>query len=137
MHLFTGIQIVCLAGLWAVKSFPTTSLALPFVLILTVPLRRLLLPLIFRNLELQCVSGSSPAPPSGPGAGGREGESEQELEGGTQSWLRGGLLREGGSQNGGRQRAEWQGSGSRACVQILALPHPRGLIFLSLGPARL
>lgn len=70
MHLFTGIQILCLAGLWAVKSFPTTSLALPFVLILTVPLRRLLLPLIFRNLELQCVSGCSPPPPARPGEAG-------------------------------------------------------------------
>lgn len=57
MHLFTVIQIICLAVLWAAKTFPTTSLALPFILILTVPLRRLLLPLIFRNLELQCVSG--------------------------------------------------------------------------------
>ncbi|KAK2110728.1 Band 3 anion exchange protein [Saguinus oedipus] len=56
MHLFTGIQIICLAVLWVVKSTPA-SLALPFVLILTVPLRRVLLPLIFRNLELQCVSG--------------------------------------------------------------------------------
>lgn len=54
MHLFTGIQIICLAVLWVVKSTPA-SLALPFVLILTVPLRRLLLPLIFRNLELQCL----------------------------------------------------------------------------------
>ncbi|KAL2764893.1 band 3 anion transport protein [Daubentonia madagascariensis] len=54
MHLFTGTQIVCLAVLWAVKSTPA-SLALPFVLILTVPLRRFLLPLIFRNLELQCL----------------------------------------------------------------------------------
>ncbi|XP_006897906.1 PREDICTED: band 3 anion transport protein [Elephantulus edwardii] len=54
MHLFTGIQIVCLAVLWVVKSTPA-SLTLPFVLILTVPLRRLLLPLIFRNLELQCL----------------------------------------------------------------------------------
>uniref|UniRef100_A0A2I3GLZ3 Solute carrier family 4 member 1 (Diego blood group) n=1 Tax=Nomascus leucogenys TaxID=61853 RepID=A0A2I3GLZ3_NOMLE len=53
MHLFTGIQIICLAVLWVVKSTPA-SLALPFVLILTVPLRRVLLPLIFRNLELQC-----------------------------------------------------------------------------------
>lgn len=57
MHMFTGIQIVCLAVLWAVKSQPDISLALPFILILTVPLRRFLLPLIFRNLELQCVSG--------------------------------------------------------------------------------
>nr|AEB80408.1 SLC4A1 [Lemur catta] len=54
MHLFTGIQIICLAVLWVVKSTPA-SLALPFVLILTVPLRRFLLPLIFKNLELQCL----------------------------------------------------------------------------------
>lgn len=62
MHLFTGIQIICLAVLWAVKSFPSTSLALPFVLILTVPLRRLLLPLIFRNLELQCLDADDAKP---------------------------------------------------------------------------
>ncbi|KAK1331120.1 hypothetical protein QTO34_009069 [Cnephaeus nilssonii] len=62
MHLFTGIQIICLAGLWAVKSFQATSLALPFVLILTVPLRRLLLPLIFRNLELQCLDADDAKP---------------------------------------------------------------------------
>ncbi|XP_074117225.1 band 3 anion transport protein isoform X1 [Sminthopsis crassicaudata] len=54
MHLFTGIQIICLIVLWVVKSTPA-SLALPFILILTVPLRRFLLPLIFRNLELQCL----------------------------------------------------------------------------------
>jgi hypothetical protein len=59
MHLFTGIQIICLAVLWVVKSTPA-SLALPFVLILTVPLRRLILPLIFRELELQCVSRGGP-----------------------------------------------------------------------------
>nr|XP_048301761.1 band 3 anion transport protein [Myodes glareolus] len=56
MHLFTVIQIVCLAGLWAVKS-SSASLALPFVLILTVPLRRFLLPLIFSGLELQSLDG--------------------------------------------------------------------------------
>ncbi|GAB1296900.1 Band 3 anion transport protein [Apodemus speciosus] len=56
MHLFTGIQVICLAVLWVVKSTPA-SLALPFILILTVPLRRLLLPLIFRELELQCLDG--------------------------------------------------------------------------------
>lgn len=65
MHLFTLIQIICLAVLWTAKSFTETSLALPFILILTVPLRRFLLPLIFRNLELQCVSGGPP--PAGPG----------------------------------------------------------------------
>uniref|UniRef100_A0A8C7BZC8 Solute carrier family 4 member 1 (Diego blood group) n=1 Tax=Neovison vison TaxID=452646 RepID=A0A8C7BZC8_NEOVI len=62
MHLFTVIQIICLAGLWTVKTFPATSLALPFVLILTVPLRRLLLPLIFRKLELQCLDADDAKP---------------------------------------------------------------------------
>ncbi|XP_036923629.1 band 3 anion transport protein isoform X2 [Sturnira hondurensis] len=62
MHLFTGIQIICLAVLWAAKSFQKTSLALPFILILTVPLRRLLLPLIFRNLELQCLDADDAKP---------------------------------------------------------------------------
>lgn len=82
MHLFTVIQILCLAVLWTMKTFPTTSLTLPFILILTVPLRRLLLPLIFRKLELQCVSGCSPPLPCMPGAGGmvRRG---QRLEAGT------------------------------------------------------
>ncbi|NXH45899.1 B3AT protein, partial [Dicaeum eximium] len=54
MHLFTFTQIIFLVVLWVVKSTPA-SLALPFVLILTVPLRRLLLPKIFRDIELKCV----------------------------------------------------------------------------------
>ncbi|NXT29806.1 B3AT protein, partial [Syrrhaptes paradoxus] len=54
MHLFTLTQIVVLVLLWVVKSSPA-SLALPFVLILTVPLRRFLLPRIFRDIELKCV----------------------------------------------------------------------------------
>ncbi|NXC92301.1 B3AT protein, partial [Cercotrichas coryphoeus] len=54
MHLFTFTQIVFLVVLWVVKSTPA-SLALPFVLILTVPLRRFLLPRIFRDIELKCV----------------------------------------------------------------------------------
>ncbi|XP_075027434.1 band 3 anion transport protein isoform X2 [Calonectris borealis] len=54
MHLFTFTQIVVLGLLWVVKSTPA-SLALPFVLILTVPLRRFLLPRIFRDIELKCL----------------------------------------------------------------------------------
>uniref|UniRef100_A0A8C3CBT1 Anion exchange protein n=1 Tax=Cairina moschata TaxID=8855 RepID=A0A8C3CBT1_CAIMO len=54
MHLFTLTQILMLALLWGVKASPA-SLALPFVLILTVPLRRFLLPKIFREIELKCV----------------------------------------------------------------------------------
>ncbi|XP_053944558.1 band 3 anion transport protein isoform X2 [Cuculus canorus] len=54
MHLFTFIQIIVLVLLWVVKSTPA-SLALPFILILTVPLRRFLLPKIFRDIELKCL----------------------------------------------------------------------------------
>uniref|UniRef100_A0A8C4TKA2 Anion exchange protein n=1 Tax=Erpetoichthys calabaricus TaxID=27687 RepID=A0A8C4TKA2_ERPCA len=54
MHVFTIIQVLCLAILWAVKSSPA-SLALPFFLILTIPLRRFLLPCIFSDRELKCL----------------------------------------------------------------------------------
>ncbi|KFQ34189.1 Band 3 anion transport protein, partial [Mesitornis unicolor] len=53
MHLFTFTQIIVLVLLWVVKSSPG-SLALPFILILTVPLRRFLLPKIFQDIELKC-----------------------------------------------------------------------------------
>lgn len=98
MHLFTVIQIICLVVLWVVKSFPSTSLALPFILILTVPLRRFLLPCIFRNLELQCVSGCSPPPPPQPGVGGRV-QREQELGGRTPELAQGRRVRGHGSRN--------------------------------------
>ena len=55
MHLFTAIQIVCLALLWIVKSSPI-SLALPFMLILTIPLRMLMTGRLFTELEMKCVS---------------------------------------------------------------------------------
>ncbi|XP_048373841.1 band 3 anion transport protein [Sphaerodactylus townsendi] len=54
MHVFTLTQILCLAVLWGVKSSPA-SLSLAFILILTVPLRRNLLPCYFSDLELKCL----------------------------------------------------------------------------------
>lgn len=54
MHLFTAIQVVCLAILWIVKSSPV-SLALPFVLILTIPLRMLMTGRLFTQLEMKCL----------------------------------------------------------------------------------
>ncbi|KAM4624314.1 solute carrier family 4 member 1b (Diego blood group) [Polymixia lowei] len=54
MHLFTAIQIVCLALLWIVKSSPA-SLALPFVLILTIPLRMVMTGRFFTELEMKCL----------------------------------------------------------------------------------
>uniref|UniRef100_A0A8C0R8R9 Anion exchange protein n=1 Tax=Canis lupus dingo TaxID=286419 RepID=A0A8C0R8R9_CANLU len=52
MHLFTCIQLSCIALLWVVKS-TAASLAFPFLLLLTVPLRRCLLPRLFQDRELQ------------------------------------------------------------------------------------
>ncbi|XP_029311593.1 solute carrier family 4 member 1b (Diego blood group) [Cottoperca gobio] len=54
MHLFTAIQIVCLALLWIVKSSPV-SLALPFILILTIPLRMFMTGRLFTELEMKCL----------------------------------------------------------------------------------
>uniref|UniRef100_A0A8C2HP58 Band 3 anion transport protein n=1 Tax=Cyprinus carpio TaxID=7962 RepID=A0A8C2HP58_CYPCA len=54
MHLFTCLQLVCLAVLWVVMS-TSASLAFPFVLVLTVPFRRFLLSRIFTHREIQCV----------------------------------------------------------------------------------
>ncbi|TSK82138.1 Anion exchange protein 2 [Bagarius yarrelli] len=68
MHLFTGIQVVCLAGLWAVMS-TQASLAFPFVLILTVPIRRFLLPRIFNQREMQCLDADDAEPTLSMGEG--------------------------------------------------------------------
>lgn len=62
MHLFTALQLACLAVLWAVMS-TVASLAFPFILILTVPLRMCLLSRIFTDREMKCVS-TRPRPAS-------------------------------------------------------------------------
>uniref|UniRef100_A0A9L0SMP8 Anion exchange protein n=1 Tax=Equus caballus TaxID=9796 RepID=A0A9L0SMP8_HORSE len=54
MHLFTALQLLCLALLWAVMS-TAASLAFPFILILTVPLRMVVLTRIFTEREMKCV----------------------------------------------------------------------------------
>lgn len=54
MHLFTALQLLCLALLWAVMS-TAASLAFPFILILTVPLRMVVLTRIFTDREMKCV----------------------------------------------------------------------------------
>ncbi|XP_030625943.1 anion exchange protein 2b isoform X2 [Chanos chanos] len=61
MHLYTAIQVVCLAILWAVMS-TVASLAFPFVLILTVPLKMFLLPRIFTPREMQCLDADDAEP---------------------------------------------------------------------------
>uniref|UniRef100_A0A8C6KD29 Anion exchange protein n=1 Tax=Nothobranchius furzeri TaxID=105023 RepID=A0A8C6KD29_NOTFU len=54
MHLFTLVQVLCLAVLWAVKQSPF-SLALPFFLILTIPLRMLMTGRVFTAMEMKCL----------------------------------------------------------------------------------
>ncbi|XP_073720000.1 anion exchange protein 2b isoform X1 [Misgurnus anguillicaudatus] len=61
MHLFTAVQVVCLAVLWAVMS-TIVSLAFPFLLILTVPVKMFVLPRIFTSREMQCLDADEAEP---------------------------------------------------------------------------
>ncbi|CAH2281622.1 anion exchange 2 isoform X1 [Pelobates cultripes] len=61
MHLFTALQLLCLAVLWVVMS-TAASLAFPFVLILTVPLRLLVLRRIFTEREMKCLDADEVQP---------------------------------------------------------------------------
>lgn len=57
MHLFTVVQLVCLAVLWVVMA-SAAALAFPFMLLLTIPVRMLILPRLFTRRELQSVSAT-------------------------------------------------------------------------------
>ncbi|XP_003443372.1 anion exchange protein 3 isoform X1 [Oreochromis niloticus] len=61
MNMFTIIQLACIVALWVVKS-TAASLAFPFVLIMTVPLRRLILSRIFEERELQALDCDEDSP---------------------------------------------------------------------------
>ncbi|XP_038153833.1 anion exchange protein 2b isoform X2 [Cyprinodon tularosa] len=61
MHLFTCIQMVCLVVLWSVMS-TQASLAFPFVLILTVPVKMFVLPRVFNEREMACLDGDDAEP---------------------------------------------------------------------------
>ncbi|CAG10251.1 unnamed protein product, partial [Tetraodon nigroviridis] len=61
MHMFTCIQLVCLAVLWSVMS-TQASLAFPFILILTVPVKTFLLPRIFTAREMASLDADDAEP---------------------------------------------------------------------------
>ncbi|XP_070770168.1 anion exchange protein 3 [Enoplosus armatus] len=61
MNMFTIMQLACIVALWVVKS-TEASLAFPFVLIMTVPLRRLILSRIFEERELQALDCDEDSP---------------------------------------------------------------------------
>uniref|UniRef100_A0A8C6LE89 Anion exchange protein n=1 Tax=Nothobranchius furzeri TaxID=105023 RepID=A0A8C6LE89_NOTFU len=54
MHLFTLVQLTCLSLLWVVMA-TAAALAFPFMLLLTIPMRMLLLPRFFNTSELQSL----------------------------------------------------------------------------------
>ncbi|XP_069367475.1 anion exchange protein 2a isoform X2 [Paralichthys olivaceus] len=54
MHMFTLVQLTCLSLLWVVMA-TAAALAFPFVLLLTIPVRMLLLPHLFTRRELQSL----------------------------------------------------------------------------------
>nr|XP_014341472.1 PREDICTED: anion exchange protein 3 isoform X1 [Latimeria chalumnae] len=61
MNLFTCIQLACIVLLWVVKS-TVASLAFPFILIMTVPLRVFVLPRIFQERELKALDSDDAEP---------------------------------------------------------------------------
>ncbi|XP_064800025.1 anion exchange protein 3-like [Oncorhynchus masou masou] len=63
MNMFTIIQLACIMLLWVVKS-TVVSLAFPFILIMTVPLRRLILSRVFEERELQALDGEDESSPN-------------------------------------------------------------------------
>ncbi|XP_058476762.1 anion exchange protein 2a isoform X3 [Solea solea] len=61
MHLFTVVQLTCLSLLWVVMA-TAAALAFPFVLLLTIPVRMLLLPRVFSGRELQSLDADDVEP---------------------------------------------------------------------------
>ncbi|XP_067330180.1 anion exchange protein 2a isoform X1 [Channa argus] len=61
MHLYTLMQLTCLTLLWVVMA-TAAALAFPFVLLLTIPVRMLLLPRLFTWRELQSLDADDAEP---------------------------------------------------------------------------
>ncbi|XP_068196429.1 anion exchange protein 2a [Antennarius striatus] len=61
MHLFTLVELTCLSLLWVVMA-TAAALAFPFVLLLTIPVRMLLLPRLFTWRELQSLDADDAEP---------------------------------------------------------------------------
>ncbi|KAL3080076.1 hypothetical protein niasHT_034634 [Heterodera trifolii] len=57
MHLYTWIQLICVFIVYTVKYFKKTALAFPFVLMLFIFFRQIILPRIFTAKELQAIDG--------------------------------------------------------------------------------
>ncbi|XP_046822195.1 sodium bicarbonate cotransporter 3 isoform X8 [Vespa crabro] len=61
VHVFTAIQLTCLACLWIIKSFSTTSILFPLMLVVMIGIRKSL-DLIFTQRELKILDDVMPEP---------------------------------------------------------------------------
>lgn len=59
VHLFTIIQLACLACLWTIKSFSSTSILFPLMLVVMIGIRKLL-DFIFARRELKILDDIMP-----------------------------------------------------------------------------
>lgn len=60
MHGWTGLQLLCLALVYLVKHFKTSSLGFPFALMLVAVFRLFAIPKIYKPAEIQAVRDSNP-----------------------------------------------------------------------------
>ncbi|XP_032689553.1 sodium-driven chloride bicarbonate exchanger isoform X11 [Odontomachus brunneus] len=61
VHMFTVIQLTCLACLWIIKSFSTTSILFPLMLVVMIGIRKSL-DLVFTQRELKILDDVMPEP---------------------------------------------------------------------------
>nr|XP_012229054.1 PREDICTED: sodium-driven chloride bicarbonate exchanger isoform X8 [Linepithema humile] len=61
VHMFTAIQLTCLACLWLIKSFSSTSILFPLMLVVMIGIRKSL-DLIFTQRELKILDDVMPEP---------------------------------------------------------------------------
>uniref|UniRef100_A0A1I7YLL3 Anion exchange protein n=1 Tax=Steinernema glaseri TaxID=37863 RepID=A0A1I7YLL3_9BILA len=57
MHIYTVIQLACLALVYWVKNMPNIALAFPFILMLFIVFRQIVLPRFFSEKELRALDG--------------------------------------------------------------------------------
>jgi len=76
VHLFTLIQVVCLAVLWIIKSIKTTAIGFPLMLVVMMVVRKLL-EYIFTDKELLALD--DPLPGSGSKSKKDDGDEEKAI----------------------------------------------------------
>ncbi|EEB11139.1 sodium-driven chloride bicarbonate exchanger, putative [Pediculus humanus corporis] len=59
VHLFTAIQLICLIALWVIKSFSTTSILFPLMLVVMIGIRKSL-DFVFTRRELKILDDVMP-----------------------------------------------------------------------------